>query len=176
MDERKAHRRRLTALLAVVGALALALGAMPTAWAHEGEEDVGAIDNVQEAIALIRSQPELMDLIEDRIGDAIESEDADGVDIAKVEEAEKTFEDGDMIQTELLLEQAIGACPGQPVVDPQGIRMPEPITSPCPAPAHLTAIDRVPVAGTDRFVLVAFAALAIVAGLFLVRRTHVHVD
>ncbi|MGH2578702.1 MAG: hypothetical protein ACRDG9_13290, partial [Actinomycetota bacterium] len=77
-----------------------------------------------------------MDEIEDRIADAIESEDAD-VDIAKVEEAQEAFEDGDMVQTELLLEQAIGACPGQPVVTPEGIRTPLAITSPCPAPAHL---------------------------------------
>ena len=45
-------------------------------------------------------------------GDAIESEDTDGVDLAKVKEAQKAFEDGDLTQTELLLEQAVGACPG----------------------------------------------------------------
>lgn len=173
---RRTCRRWFARSLAVVGALALVLAPTSNAWAHEGEENVPAIESVQQAIALIRSQPELMDLTGDKIGDAIDSADADGVDIAKVQEAQKAFEDGDLTQTELLLEQAIGTCPGQPVVNPQGIRTPEPITSPCPAPAHLTALDRVPVAGTDRVVLVGLAALAIVAGLFLVRRTHVRVD
>lgn len=177
MNDVRLHRKRwLASSLVAAFALAIALVPASAAMAHEGEEEVPAITLVQQAIAIIRSQPELMDEIEDKIGDAIESEDTDGVDIARVKEAQAAFEEGDMTQTELLLERAVGTCPGQPVVNPQGIRSPEPITSPCPAPAHLTALDRVPVGGTDRVVLLALAALAIVLGLFLVRRTHVGAD
>lgn len=175
MNERRRFRARgLTRTLVWLGAIALVFAPTSAALAHEGEENVPALTSVQEAIAIIRSQPELMDSISDKIGDAIESEDTDGIDIAKVKEAQKAFEDGDLAQTELLLEQAVGACPGQPVIAPGEIRSPEPISSPCPAPAHLTALDRLPVGGTARPVLVGLAALAIIAGLFLVRRTHGH--
>ena len=159
----------LTFLLAAsVGALALAAPAL----ADEGEEDVPALGLVQQAIAIIRSQPELTDQIEDKIADAIDAEDQEGVDIAKVEEAQTSFEAGDMEQTELLLEQAIGACPGQPVETPEGIRTPPPIASPCPAPAHLRAFDGGPIGGTAEPLLLGVAGVAILAGLYLVRRTH----
>jgi len=164
-------RRALLVAAAVSG---LILAPTAPALAHEGEGEVPALELAQQAIAIIRSQPELMDEIEDRIADAIESEDPEGVDITKVEEAQEAFEGGDMVQTELLLEQAIGACPGQPVEDPQGIRTLPPITSPCPAPAHLTALGGSPVGGTAEPVLLGIAALVILGGLFLVRRTHGH--
>jgi len=169
-------RARLMIVRLFIAAAMIALALAPTsaAIAHEGEEEVPALELTQQAIAIIRSQPELMDQIEDRIADAIESEDAEGVDIEQVEAAQEAFDDGDMVQTELLLEQAIGACPGQPVEDPQGIRTLPPITSPCPAPAHLTALGGSPVGGTAEPVLLGIAALVILGGLFLVRRTHGH--
>jgi len=171
-DRREWGRRRFARSVVAVAAITLALGPTSAALAHEGEEEIPALELTQQAIAIIRSQPELMDEIEDRIGDALESEDTDGVDLAKVEQAQEAFEDGDLEQTELLLEQAIGSCPGQPVVEPEGIRTPAPISSPCPAPERLTALDRIPVGGPARPVLLGLAAVAIVGGLFLVRRTH----
>lgn len=175
-DRNTCSARGLTRALISLGVIAFVFVPMSAALAHAGEEADPALTSVQVAIAVIRSQPVLMDVIGDKIGDAIESEDAEGVDIAKVEEAQKAFEDGDLNQTELLLEQAVGACPGDPVITPREIRWVEPITKPCPAPAHLTALDRIPVAGTTRPVLLSFAALAIMGGLFLVRRTHGHAD
>ena len=160
--------------LLIVAAGALVLARASPAVAHEGEEEVPALELTQQAIAIIRSQPELTDEIEDRIADAIESEDPDGVDIAKVQEAQEAFEEGDLGQTELLLEQAIGACPGQPIETPQGIRTPPPITSPCPDPGHLRALAGGPIGETAEPVLIAAAALAILGGLLLVRRTHGH--
>ena len=167
-------RYRFARSLVALAALALALGSTSTAVAHEGEEEVPALELTHQAIAIIRSQPELMDEIEDRIADAIESEDTGGVDLANVEAALEAFEDGDMVETELLLEQAIGACPGDTIVDPVGIHTPLPLGSPCPAPAHLTALDGVPVDGPTRPVLLGLAAIAILGGLYFVRRTHGH--
>ena len=167
-------RYRFVRSLVALAALALALGSTSTAVAHEGEEEVPALEFTHQAIAIIRSQPELVGEIEERIADAIESEDTDGVDLANVEAALESFEDGDMVETELLLEQAIGACPGETIVDPVGIHTPLPLGSPCPAPAHLSALDRAPVGGTARLVLLGFAAIAVLGGLYLVRRTHGH--
>jgi hypothetical protein len=173
-DVRVRTWRRFMRSIVGVAAITLALGSTSAAFAHEGEEEVPALELTQQAIAIIRSQPELMDEIEDRIADARESEDTEGVDLAKVEQAQEAFEEGDLTQTELPLEQAIGSCPGKPVVNPGGIRTPPSITTPCPAPGHLTALDRVPVGGTAQPVLLGLAALVILGGLFLVRRTHGH--
>lgn len=160
---------RVVLLGAAIG-LALVLGA--PALAHEGEEEVPARDLTQQAVAIIRSQPDLMDEIDDKIADAIESEDAEGVDIAKVEQAQEAFEEGDMAQTELLLEQALGACPGEPVENPQSIRTSPPFTAPCPAPTHLTALEARSIGGLAEPTLLGIAAIAILGGLLLLRRTH----
>ncbi|HET7928106.1 MAG TPA: hypothetical protein VFM40_00990, partial [Actinomycetota bacterium] len=63
------------------------------------------------------------------------------------------------------------ACPGAPVIDPQDApRTPPPLSSPCPSLAHIQALDRSPVGGTEEPVLIAVGAVLIVAGLGLVRR------
>src|SRR6266542_1250322 len=102
--------------------------------AHEGEEEVPARTQVAVADALLRTQPEQMDLAADRINDALEAEDHEGVDLGRVKQAKDTLDAGDTAKTELLLEQALGACPGQPVVNPTGVRAKLPQT-PCPTPA-----------------------------------------
>jgi hypothetical protein len=102
--------------------------------AHEGEEEVPARTQVQTAVAILRTQPEQLDLAADRINDATEAEDKDGVDIDRVEQAKQTLEAGDMAKTELLLEQALGGCPGEPIANPTKIRATLP-QKPCPTPA-----------------------------------------
>jgi hypothetical protein len=149
--------------------LAFVLGSASAAFAHEEEKNVPSLTLVREAIAIIRAQPELMDSVADKINDALESSDPKGVDLARVRQAQKALEAGNLSQTELLLEQAIGACPGQPVVTPAGIEAP-PLNSPCPRPSHLTALNRVPVRGTSRPILLGLAVIAIAAGLVLTRR------
>src|SRR6266542_2046793 len=115
--------------------------------AHEGEEEVPARTQVAVADALLRTQPEQMDLAADRNNDALEAEDHEGVDLGRVKQAKDTLDAGDTAKTELLLEQALGACPGQPVVNPTGVRAKLPQT-PCPTPAHELALGRVPLHGT----------------------------
>ncbi len=161
--------RRGATAVAVLIAMAFVFGSASAAFAHAAEKDVPALTLVQEAIAIIRSQPDLMDDAADKIKDALDSSDPTGVDLGKVQQAQKTLEAADLAQTELLLEKAIGACPGAPVVTPAGIRTP-PITSPCPKPSHLTALNRVPVRGAARPVLLGLAVVAIAGGLLLARR------
>jgi len=149
--------------------LAAAALATPAA-AHEGEEDVPALTQVQVAVTILRTQPDLVDLAADRINDATEAKDKDGVDVDRVEQAKKTLEAGDMAATELLLEQALGACPGQPVTNPAGVRAKLPQT-PCPAPApHELALGRVPLHGAAKPTLLAIGALLVLGGLVLTRR------
>jgi len=148
--------------------LAVAALATPAA-AHEGEESVPALTQVQVAVAILRTQPELVDLAADRINDATEAEDKDGVDIDRVEQAKTALEAGDMAKTELLLEQALGACPGQPVTNPAGVRAKLPQT-PCPTPAHELALGRVPLHGAAKPTLLAIGAVLTLGGLVLTRR------
>src|SRR6266567_4643771 len=100
---------------------------------------------------------------------AHEGEEHEGVDLDRVKQAKETLEAGDMVKTELLLEQALGACPGAPVDNPTGVRAKLPQT-PCPTPAHELALGRVPLQGTTRPVLLAIGAVLALGGLVLAWR------
>jgi hypothetical protein len=142
------------------------------ALAHEGEEAVPARTQVQVAVAILRTQPEQVDLAADRINDATEAKDKQGVDVDRVEQAKKTLEAGDMAATELLLEQALGSCPGEPVTNPSRIRGKLPLKA-CPAPApHELAVGRVRPQGATRASLLAIGALLVLGGLLLTRRVR----
>jgi hypothetical protein len=79
--------------------------------AHEGEEGVAAVDDVRQAIAVIVNKPDDMETIEDKIGDALASENTEGVDVALVKEAQEALEGGDMGKVRDLLQRAVGARP-----------------------------------------------------------------
>ena len=161
---------RIPVLISVVAALLfVGLPATP-ALAHEGEKEIPARTLADEAIAIIRSQPEQMDAIADKVNDATESEDPEGVDNALLEKAKASLEGGDLSQTELLLEEAIGTCPGQPVTEPAGVRKPLKLSAPCPAPAHLQALGRQPITGAAKPTLVGLGAVLMLGGLLLARR------
>jgi hypothetical protein len=161
-------RRSRAQQLGLLGLVGVFLAVTAPALAHEGEEEVPARTQVQTAVAILRTQPEQLDLAADRINDATEAEDKDGVDIDRVEQAKKTLEAGDMAKTELLLEQALGACPGEPVVNPSKVRAKLP-QKPCPTPAHELALGRVPIGGAAKPALVAIGAVLVVGGLVLTR-------
>src|SRR5262245_11063143 len=152
-------------VLAWLGVAALAAPAV----AHEGEKGIPARELVQIAVAVIRTQPEQMDLAADKIKDALEAADKDGVDLARVQQAQAALEAGDMPRTELLLEQALGACPGEPVTNPAGVRAKLP-QSPCPTPAHERALGPVPVRGTAKPALLTSGAVLALGGLVLAWR------
>jgi len=167
---------RLLGGLAVawLAAVILVTGLASPAVAHEGEKSTPARTLAQIAVAIIRTQPEQLDAAGDKINDAIEAEDHTGLDVGLVKQAQQAFQAGDMAKTELLLEQALGACPGQPVTtpNPNGIRggLPTP-ASPCPAPAaHELGLGRVRTQGPARVSLLAIAAVFILGGLVLTRR------
>ena len=176
-NERHVRRRRRARSLAAVGALVLALGPTSVALAHEGEEDVPAITNVQEAIAILAEHPGVFppaDVAEhamDKVGDALESNDARGVDLDLVQQAEDALDAERQDDALTLLERSIGACPGAPVIEPQDApRTPPALSSPCPSLAHLQALDRTPVGGVEKPVLLGIGAVLILAGFGLVRR------
>ena len=176
-EGRNARRRRLARLPAALVALALVLGPTSAALAHEGEENVPAIADVQEAIAILAEHPgsfppaEVAEHAMDKVGDALESNDTRGVLLDLVQQAKDALDAGRNDDALTLLERSIGSCPGAPVIEPQNApRTPPPLLSPCPSVAHLQALDRSPVGGAAEPVLLAVGAVLVLAGLGLARR------
>jgi hypothetical protein len=162
--------------LAVMVAVGSPAGLASPAMAHEGEESVPAITDVQEAIAILAEHPgsfpvaEVAEHAMDKVGDALESNDTRGVLLDLVQQAKDALDAGRNDVALPLLERSIGACPGAPVIEPENARTPPPLSSPCPSVAHLQALDRTPVGGAEEPVLLALGAVLILAGLALARR------
>lgn len=157
--------------LSLTALVFLAVAVAPPALAHEEEKGVPAITDVQEAIAILASQPEVMDAALDKVKDAQESEVPLGVNLDLVAEAQTALEGEDVDRALTLLERSIGACPGAPVIEPENApRTPPTLTSPCPSVPHLQALNRSPVGGAKEPILIAVGAALILAGLGLAKR------
>ena len=98
--------------VAVVVLTVLVAGAwlQPAAADEPGESEESA-QLVRQAIALLVNTPSDMAGIEDKIVDAQEAPDQEGVDLDLVADAEAAFERGDMHEVRALLERSIGAQP-----------------------------------------------------------------
>lgn len=165
-------------LQTLVLATALALAPIQAASAHEGEERP-AKTLIEQAIALIRGQPDQLEAIEDKIHDALEAEDTRGVDLELVERADEALEAGDLHEAQDLLESSIGAAPHEVVESPNpepGEPAPEPEEEEAaaePSPVlHETALE-----GSDQDlsggpVLFAAALVLGLVGLVIVRRAR----
>lgn len=116
-----------TMLAAALGAVVLLVP--PAALADGGEgEDFTARDFVEQAIGLLQGQPDMDELIEDRIADALEDDEVEGVDLALVAEAQEAFDDGAASQALELLAGSIGEEVGPALHQPEvggGLEAPE---------------------------------------------------
>lgn len=99
---------RLKPLLVAASAAVLVLAAAGAALADGGDEDFTAKDFVEQAIGLLQGQPDMVDLIEDRIGDALGDDEVEGVDLALVAQAKEAFVQGRSGETLELLARSIG--------------------------------------------------------------------
>lgn len=176
---------RLGARVGVRGALVAVLIAVVTATpaiAHEGEQSKKATDDVRQAIAYIVNEPDNMDMITDKVGDALESDHKAGVDIRLVKQAQDALGRNDMMAARALLEESIGARPDltgtdvQPILQVPSGQSTVPlatgeetatnvITDPLPGRRGLTGAD---------WTLLGCAALLAVAGVMLARRWRPH--
>ena len=170
-DGHQRAREQTAPLLAVVAAvLIMVVSGMSPAAADEPGESTVASELVRQAIALIVSTPGNMEAIEDKIGDALEVEDQEGVDIALVRRAAEALEDEDLHEARALLERSIGARPhlGATDVAPIGevsedrmARGAEAGEAPILDPLDTSDVD-----GGDTAAIAVGAALAL-AGVFL---------
>ncbi len=106
------HRRwaGLAALVASAGVLGGTATATP-ALAHEGDESVESSELVLQAIGLLVNRPGDAAAAEERINDALEAEDTEGVDLGDVRDAKAAVVSGDNRRARMLLARAIGAKP-----------------------------------------------------------------
>lgn len=143
---------KLRLLLAALAAAALVLAPVSAAMADGGGEDFTAKQFVEQAIGLLRGQPDMTDLIEDRITDALEDDEPEGVDLQLVEQARQAFGAGDLDATRELLERSIGEEDSPILHEPEvggGVQAPE---------------------GTAGPVLIGFALVLIGTGAVIARR------
>lgn len=102
-------------LLVVVVMLVLAgVAAAPVAWAHGNEANEPARDLVLTAVAVLEAHPSGIDLVEDKINDALESTEPGDVDLDLVREARDTLAAGDLQQTTLLPSRGASEDPAIP--------------------------------------------------------------
>lgn len=143
---------KLKFMLAALAAAVLVLVPTSLAMADGGEEDFTARDFIEQAIGLLRGQPDMTDLIEDRITDALEDDELEGVDLELVERSQQAFDAGDLDATRELLERSIGEEDSPILHEPEvggGLQAPE---------------------GTAGPVLIGFAVVLVGAGAVVVRR------
>jgi hypothetical protein len=142
------------------------------AWAHAGEEEEPAAVRIEEGIAIIATQPNQMDAIDDKIGDALDSEDQDGVDVVVLKKAQAAFEDGDLDSTLVLLEGSLGVQPGQLMTD---ATTGQPSPAPVPpsqesreSPLRAAGAHRLPGAQAAGLLVLAVGSMSV--GLVVARR------
>ena len=114
--------RVLIRLVAAAAALALAVGVPAAARADEPGESGQARVLVLQAIALIVNTPDDAMVIDERIGDALEATDTEGVDLDLVRQAVDAVAGGNVRGARQLLQSAIGAGPVAGSAVPQPIR------------------------------------------------------
>lgn len=152
-------RRSVSATVAALMAGALLLSASPAAAHGDGEADVPARTLVLTALTYLANQPPgFMDVAYDKVGDALESEEADGVDLAEVEAAQTAMERDDMMAARELLQASLA-----------------PLTGPVTGDGSGTTMLLDPMAGRTKWawsgaVLAVVSAAAIITGAGLARR------
>ena len=167
-------RRILVGLGIVLAALLLAPA---VAVGDGGNEDLSAKTLVEQAIGLLRSQPDRLELIEDKIADALEDDETEGVDLALVRQALEEFEAGRLHEAQDLLESSIGAAPHRVVTSPNPEpgqpAPPEPTPSPEPVlhERELAGGVQSP-EGIGGILVLAIAGASLLLGLVVVRKVR----
>lgn len=148
-----------------VGAAAAALTLLPAApaLAHGGGDAKESRVLVLDALSFLANRPAgYEDMVMDKVGDALDAPDKDGVDLAAVTKAQAALKAGDLSATRTLLQSAV-------------LPMDEPVTGEEPGTtAMLDPWDpSVSLGGLDG-VLAALSAAALAGGVVLAVRSRPH--
>jgi hypothetical protein len=153
-------RRPVTILAALlVGVWLTTLAAAPALAHGEGESDQASV-LVLQAIGFIANKPGDMDDISDKVDDALNAPDKEGVDLTQVQSAKDALDNNNMDQARTLLQQSLQS--GAPM---QGAKGEETGTT----TVHNSLNTRGRLAGAD-WVLLALSVLVVALGAWLAVR------
>lgn len=158
------------AMLALIAAAAWLMLMVGPAWAHAGEANVPAKESLATAMSLLQVQPDMTEMIADKIKDGLDSSDTSGVDLNLVAQAQQAFEAGNNADALALLAQATSLTPAEALaMQTEGTTRPSsvPIADQLATPG---AVGRP--SATATVILIIGAILAIALGIDLVRRTR----
>jgi hypothetical protein len=165
--------RRFTGRAFVLPTVAVIIWVMTItspAWAHGDEVSVPAGESFATAMALLQVQPDMTDMIGDKIGDGLESDDTEGVDLSLARQAQKAYDAGNNAEALDLLAQATGLTPGEALA-----MQTEETDRPSEVPLADQLGTQAPVGRPSSIataVLGLGAVLAIGLGIYLSRRTR----
>lgn len=111
VDTARRPRRRPVAFLVVLLMGAWLAGVPAAASAHDDEEIDQASVLVLQAIGFIVNKPGDMDDITDKIDDALDAPEKDGVDMAKVQAAKEALDKEDMETARAQLQESLASVP-----------------------------------------------------------------
>ena len=156
-------------IVPLVAAMAWAATFAAPSWAHGGEEERSAMDNLAIAMSLLQVQPDMTDMIEDKLNDGLAAADTTGVDLDLAAQAKAAFDSGDSQQALDLLVQATGMTPAEALAlqTDEGIRPSEvPLADQLGSPG---SVGRPSAGATIALALGAFILLGL--GALFARRT-----
>jgi hypothetical protein len=140
----------------MIGVWLTAVAAAP-AMAHGGGDSDQASLLVLQAIGILTNKPGAMDDITDKVNDALDAPDKQGVDMAQVQAAKDALDKGDMDQAKALLVKSLGSNP--PMTGAKGEETGTTVVhDPLNPRGHLTGGD---------WVLLAISVLVLAAGVWL---------
>ena len=157
-------------VLPLLAAMVWAATWVSPAWAHGGEAELPAMDNFAIAMSLLQVQPDMTDMIADKLRDGLAAADVSGVDLDLARQAQTAFEAGNDAQALDLLVQATGMTPAEALAlqTDEGTRPSDvPLADQLASPGSL---GRPSAAATTALVFGAFIFIGL--GTFLARRTR----
>lgn len=128
------------------------------------------MENLAIAMSLLQVQPDMTDMIEDKLTDGLEADDVEGVDLDLAAQAKEAFEAGNDAQALDLLVQATGMTPAEALAlqSDEGIRPSEvPLADQLGTPG---SVGRPNAAATASLALGAIIFIGL--GTFLASRTR----
>lgn len=108
---RRPARRPVSILAVLLVGVWLTMSAAAPAMAHGGKDSDQASVLVLQAIGFIVNKPGDMDDISDKVNDALDAPQKEGVDMAQVQAAKQALDNNDMDRARTLLQQSLTSAP-----------------------------------------------------------------
>lgn len=169
-DQRATRRRFVLRLVGVVMlGLLTSLSGTANAGAHGGEAEGSASELVLQALAVLEVHPAPAAAVTDKLQEALDASDQQGVRRERLVAAGQALERGDIRGTKEQLEAAVGECPDADILYVSR----QPARPPCTVASSALVHPRRAIGGTAEVVILVIAAGLALAGVAIVRHRYV---